>query len=195
MPRWLYSLLLYCALPCVAPWFLWKNRRDNQAWGGLRERLAFGLVQRADHPLWLHAASVGEMRSLAVLLRQLHRAGFPLLLTVGTMTGVAQARAFYRDLAKPPRPERRGLSVQAAPWDLPFAVRRFLRANQPLAGVFVETELWPNLIAAARHANVPLCLVSARLTERSLHGYLRWAPPVDARHGVFLHQHRRAERD
>ncbi len=74
------------------------------------------------------------MRSLAVLLRQLHRAGFPLLLTVGTVTGVAQARELYRDLVKAPRPGRRGLSVQAAPWDLPFAVRRFLRATQPLAG-------------------------------------------------------------
>ncbi len=176
MPRWLYSLLLYCVLPVAAPWFLWKNRREGEGLRGLRERLAFDLSPRDDHPLWLHAASVGEMRSLAVLLRQLHRAGFPLLLTVGTATGLGQARELYRDLTKAPRADRGGLSVQAAPWDLPCAVRRFLRANQPQIGIFVETELWPNLVAGVRHAGVPLCLVSARLTEKSLLGYLRWAP-------------------
>src|SRR5262249_5413383 len=120
--------------------------------------------------------SVGEVRSLAVLLRPLHRAGFPLLLTVGTPTGLAQARELYHELTAPPRADRRGLSLQAAPWDLPGAVRRFLRANQPHIGVFVESELWPNLLYAARRAGVPLGLVSARLSERSLNRYRRWAP-------------------
>jgi 3-deoxy-D-manno-octulosonic-acid transferase len=175
MPRWLYSLLLYCALPFVACWFLWKHRREA---GGARlaERLGLGLAQRDDHPLWLHAASVGEVRSLAILLRLLHRAGFALLLTVGTPTGLAHARKLYRDLAAAPHPDRRGLVLQAAPWDLPGTVRRFLRANQPHIGVFVETELWPNLLAGARRTQVPLGLVSARLSQRSLHRYLRWAP-------------------
>jgi 3-deoxy-D-manno-octulosonic-acid transferase len=174
MPRSLYSLLLYCALPFVACWFLWKHRRDEDA--QLAARLGLGLAQRDDHPVWLHAASVGEVRSLSILLRLLHRAGFALLLTVGTPTGLAHARQLYRDLAVPPRPGRRGLVLQAAPWDLPHAVRRFLRANQPHVGLFVETELWPNLLAAARRAQVPLGLASARLSERSLRRYLQWAP-------------------
>lgn len=175
MPRWLYSLLLYCALPFVACWFLWKHRREPDG-ARLAERLGFGLARRGDHPVWLHAASVGEVRSLAILLRLLHRSGFALLLTVGTPTGLAHARKLYRDLAVPPRPDRRGLVLQAAPWDLPSAVRRFLRANQPNIGLFVETELWPNLLAGARREQVPLGLASARLSERSLRGYLKWAP-------------------
>jgi 3-deoxy-D-manno-octulosonic-acid transferase len=175
MPRWLYSLLLYCALPFVAVWFLWKHRREAEG-ARLAERLGLGLARRDDHPVWLHAASLGEVRSLAILLRLLHRAGFALLLTVGTPTGLAHARKLYRDLAAPPRPGRCGLTLLAAPWDLPGAVRRFLRANQPNIGVFVETELWPNLLAAARSDQVPLGLVSARLSARSLHRYLRWAP-------------------
>lgn len=168
MARHLYSLLLYLALPFVALRFLWTGWHDPASRGSLRQRLGLGLEQRHDHPLWLHAASVGEVRSLAVLVRQLHRGGFRMLLTVGTPTGLTQARLMYRDLA--------GVSLQAAAWDLPGAVRRFLRAVQPSAGVFVETELWPNLLHAAGRAGVPLGLVSARLSERSLNRYLRWAP-------------------
>ncbi len=168
MPRRFYSLLLYVALPFAALRFVWTGWCNRANRGSLRERLGFALEPRADHPLWLHAASIGEVRSLAVLLRLLHRAGFTLLVTVGTPAGLATARQLYRDLER--------VSLQAAPWDLPGAVRRFLRAVQPNAGVFVETELWPNLLHAARHAGVPLGLVSARLSERSLRGYLRWAP-------------------
>lgn len=175
MPRWLYSLLLYCALPFVACWFLWKHRREREG-VRLSERLGLGLARRDDHPVWLHAASVGEVRSLAILLRLLHRSGFSLLLTVSTPTGLLHARKLYRDLAAPPRGDRRGLAVQAAPWDLPDAVQRFLRATQPNIGLFVETELWPNLLAAARRERVPLGLASARLSERSLRRYLKLAP-------------------
>jgi 3-deoxy-D-manno-octulosonic-acid transferase len=176
MPRWLYSLLLYGALPFLVPWLLWQQRRSGTARAGLAQRLAIGLPRRDDCPVWLHAASVGEVRSLAVVLRLMHRAGFALLLTVGTPTGLTQARELYRDLAAAPRPGRRGLTLQAAPWDLPGAVRRFLRANQPNIGVIVETELWPNLLLGAQRAQVPLGLVSARLSDRSLRRYRRWAP-------------------
>ncbi len=168
MSRRLYSLLLYCALPFVAAWFLWKGWRHPAYRGSLRERLGFGLARLADAPIWLHAASVGEVRSLNVLLRLLQRQGFALLLTVGTQTGLAQARRLYADL-----PE---LTVRAAPWDLPGAVRGFLRASRPQVGVFVETELWPNLVVGARAAGVPLGLVSARLSGKSTRRYKRWAP-------------------
>lgn len=168
LSRWLYSLLLYCALPFAAAWFLWKGRRHPAYRGSLRERLGLGLTQLPDAPLWLHAASVGEVRSLGVLLRLLHRQGFALLLTAGTPTGLVQARHLYGDLP--------GLTVRAAPWDLPGAVRRFLRASRPQVGVFVETELWPNLVTGARAAGVPLGLVSARLSEKSTQRYRRWAP-------------------
>jgi len=176
--RRLYSLLLYVALPFAAIWFLWNGWRTKANYGSLGARLGFGLEQREDHPLWLHAASVGEVRSLAVLLRALHRAGFALLLTVGTPAGLAQARQLYHELVVQRRAGQRGLSVLAAPWDLPGAARRFLRATQPNIGVIVETELWPNLVNAAQRAGVPLGLVSARLSARSLHGYLRWAPAL-----------------
>jgi 3-deoxy-D-manno-octulosonic-acid transferase len=112
---------------------------------------------------------MGEVRSLAVLVGELHRQGHAVLLTVATPAGLAQARAMYG---------RSGCRVEPAPWDLPGATRRFMRAARPRAGLIVETELWPNLVRAARLQGVPLGLVSARLSQRSLDRYLRWAPSL-----------------
>lgn len=171
MPRWLYSLLLRCASPLAAGWFTWRGWRQPAYRGSLRERLGWGLAARNDRPLWLHAASVGEVRALLPLLQRLHEEGLPLLLTVGTPTGLAQARALLGDMAA-----GAGIAVQAMPWDLPGASARFIAAARPRAGVFVETELWPNLVAAARRAELPLALVSARLSARSLRRYRQFAP-------------------
>jgi 3-deoxy-D-manno-octulosonic-acid transferase len=165
--RWLYSLLLYLLLPAVTLWFLWRGWRNAANRGSLRQRLGYGPV-RSDRPLWLHAASVGELRALAALLPELDDAA-PILITVTTPTGCARARELFAGAR---------FEVRAAPWDLPGATRRFLAAAGPRAGVFVETELWPNLVAAARARGVPLALVSARLSERSLRRYRRWAPSV-----------------
>jgi 3-deoxy-D-manno-octulosonic-acid transferase len=170
MPRWLYSTLLRGALPFAAVWFLWRGWRQPAYRGSLAQRLGFGLAPRAGRPLWLHAASMGEVQALAPLLRALHDedAQRPLLLTLVTPTGLARARELFADLPR--------LALQAAPWDLPGATARFLDATRPRAGVFVETELWPNLAAAARTAGVPLILASARLSGRSAVRYQRWMP-------------------
>lgn len=165
--RWLYSLLLYLLLPAFMLWFLWRGWRNAANRGSLKQRLGYGPV-RSDRPLWLHAASVGELRALAALLPELDDAA-PILITVTTPTGCARARELFAG-------ER--FEVRAAPWDLPGATRRFLAAAGPRAGVFVETELWPNLVAAAGMRKVPLALVSARLSERSLRRYRRWAPTL-----------------
>jgi 3-deoxy-D-manno-octulosonic-acid transferase len=173
MPRWLYSLLLRIALPFAALAFLLRGWRSPAYRGSLRERLGVSLPSRVDRPLWLHAASVGEVRALAVLVRALHTDGLPLLVTVGTPVGLARARELFADLCVS---TGAAFDVQSAPWDLPGSVQRFLRAARPQGAVFVETELWPNLVAVAAHAGLPLLLVSARLSVRSLTRYLRFAP-------------------
>lgn len=168
MPRWLYSLLLYLLLPFAALWNAWRGWRTPALRSALGERLAWHCTPRSDGPLWLHAASVGELRALSALHRKLHDLPTPMLVTVGTATGLTRARELFAQDSR--------VTVQAACWDLPGAVRRFLDSVRPSAAVFVETELWPNLIAGTRSRRIPLALVSARLSERSLRGYTRWAP-------------------
>jgi 3-deoxy-D-manno-octulosonic-acid transferase len=88
-----------------------------------------------------------------------------ILLTHMTATGRAAGHALYGD------------SVQQAwlPYDVPFAVDAFLARFRPRVGLLMETEVWPNLVAACRERDIPLCLVNARLSERSAAGYARFA--------------------
>jgi 3-deoxy-D-manno-octulosonic-acid transferase len=178
MARLLYTLLLALMLPLFIIWMKWRGWRNPVHRGSLRQRLALGLQQRQDRPLWLHAASVGEVQALSGLVRLLlkERPAQQLLITVGSPTGVARAvRLFAQDMQVRPGEQPR-VTVLLAPFDLPGIARRFLAANRPLAGAFVETELWPNMIAVASRAGVPLSMVSARVSERSTRGYLRFAP-------------------
>jgi 3-deoxy-D-manno-octulosonic-acid transferase len=176
MARLFYTLLLVLLLPFVSVWMKWRGWRKPAHRGSLRQRLSVGLQQRTDRPLWLHAASVGEVQALAGLVRLLlqQRPMQPLLITVGSPTGVTRAEALFAQEIQAPGAGR--VTVSLAPFDLPGVARRFLAANRPLAGVFVETEIWPNMIAAATSAGVPLTMVSARVSERSTRSYLRYAP-------------------
>ena len=163
--RALYTLLWYLALPWLPLRLWWRGRRER----GYRERIGerFGAYRGAARApvLWVHAVSLGETRAAAPLVERIRRA-YPdatVLLTHMTATGRAAGHALFGDDV-----------VQAwLPYDVPFAVRAFLRHFRPRAGMIVETELWPNLVALAGAAGVPLYLVNGRLSERSARGYAR----------------------
>jgi 3-deoxy-D-manno-octulosonic-acid transferase len=141
--------------------------RPNSSTGAaerLGERLGHASRPRPDGPLaWLHAISVGESVSLLPLIARLaaERPALNILVTSGTR---ASADILARRL--PPHALH-----QYAPVDTPGAVGRFLAYWRPDVGIFVESELWPNLILAAREAGVRLALVSARITEKSAKGW------------------------
>ena len=110
--------------------------------------------------VWIHAVSLGETRAAAILVPVL-RQQWPhmqLLLTHGTATG----RAEGAKLLQP------GDLQVWQPWDTPAAVERFLRRFRPSVGVLMETEVWPNLVAACRAQGMPLVLANARLSAKSL---------------------------
>ncbi|HXC57882.1 MAG TPA: 3-deoxy-D-manno-octulosonic acid transferase [Steroidobacteraceae bacterium] len=179
MPLPLYSLLLRLLLPLQVLRFWWRGWRHPVYRGSVRAHLSFGLVVRHDRPLWLHAASAGEVQALAGLLRQLRErhASLPLLLTVGTATGLLRARELFAGwLGEALADGVPVLTVQPAPWDLPGATRRFMRSSSPRLGVFVEKEIWPNLVRSAADSHVPLLLVSARVSVRSTERYRRFMP-------------------
>src|SRR5690606_212364 len=130
----------------------------------LDERLGYASVPRPPGRLvWLHGVSVGESLSLLPLAQALAAPGRTLPVTSGTRTSAEL-------LAKRLPP---GVIHQYAPVDGPAAVRRFLDHWRPDAGVQVESELWPNLILAAKARGVKLALVSARMTQASADGWAR----------------------
>jgi 3-deoxy-D-manno-octulosonic-acid transferase len=110
--------------------------------------------------VWIHAVSLGETRAAAVLLQALRAANpeLRLLLTHGTATGRTQGEGLLRE----------GDVQVWQPWDTPAVVQRFLRHFKPCIGIILETELWPNWVAQCSQANVPLVLVNARMSDKSM---------------------------
>jgi len=160
MIRPLYSLVVIGAQPLLRR----KLRRRGKAEPGYLEHVEerFGRYHGATEPgrLWIHAVSLGETRAAAILLDALRKAqpGVRILLTHGTATGRAEGRRLLRE----------GDAQAWLPWDTPRAVRGFLDHFRPAAGILMETEVWPNLMAACRARGIPLALANARLSEKSL---------------------------
>lgn len=109
---------------------------------------------------WLHAVSLGEMRAAMPLIAAMREAHpqWRLLLTNGTATGRAEGQQYLQS----------GDIQVWQPWDSRHACQQFLRHFQPACALIMETEVWPNLLAATREQKVPLALVNARLSAQSL---------------------------
>ncbi|MBS0320271.1 MAG: lipid IV(A) 3-deoxy-D-manno-octulosonic acid transferase [Proteobacteria bacterium] len=165
MMRALYTLLWWVALPLLPLRLWWRGRREP----GYREHVGerFGRYAKPlpRGALWVHAVSAGETRAAAPLIARLRDAypDLPILLTCMTATGRAAGRELYGDT----------VFQCFLPYDVPFAVRRFLSAAAPRIGVLLETELWPNLVRIGAQAGVPIVLANARLSARSAAGYAR----------------------
>ena len=163
--RLLYSLAWLLATPLAMAYLLWRSLRQPAYRANWTERFGWHSRRPGSQPLiWLHAVSVGETRAAQPLVKAL-AAQYPqahLLITCMTPTG----RETARELFAKPLGER--FHQAYLPYDQAGAQRRFLKAWRPQVGLLMETELWPNLMAAATEANVPVALVSARLSQKSL---------------------------
>ena len=175
MWRLCYTLAIRIAAPFILARLWWRGRREPLYRRRIAERFGYyrdGMPRRLgaaphDRPvIWIHAVSVGEARASAALVRSLAaaHADHEIVLTCMTAAG--------RETLK----ELHGESVQIAwlPYDYPGAVRRFLERFRPRLGVLVETEIWPNLLAACSSYGVPVLLANARMSEKSALGYRRW---------------------
>lgn len=155
-----------------------RARRGKEDAARLGERLGHA---GADRPrgrvLWIHAASVGESLSVLPLIARLAQAhpDAALLVTTGTVTS---ACLMADRLPK-------GAVHQFVPVDTPQAVASFLDHWRPEAGIFVESELWPNLILGARARGIPLALVNARMSASSVRGWRWWTAAARALTGSF----------
>lgn len=170
--RGLYTLALRVALPFILLRLWWRGRRER----GYRENIAerFGKHAADRNPsrpaakiLWIHAVSVGEARAAAPLVHALRQAlpDHRLLMTCMTAAGRATLEQLYGEVA----------SIVWLPYDYPGAAHRFLEHFKPRLGVLMETELWPNLLAACAGKGVPVLLANARMSEKSARRYARWA--------------------
>ncbi|HEX2760195.1 MAG TPA: 3-deoxy-D-manno-octulosonic acid transferase, partial [Rhizomicrobium sp.] len=141
-----------------------RAARGKEDWARVNERLGLaGLPRPEGRLVWIHGASVGESLSALPLIGKLLEDGnIHVLVTSGTVTSAAMMGQRLP----------RGAIHQFVPLDTPGAVARFLDHWKPDAGLFVESDLWPNLILMAKARGVKLALVNARISARSAE---RWA--------------------
>ena len=168
MNRLIYSALLYLAIPLVLLRLVVQTRK-NKAYGQRWwERFGFfPALSRAQPVIWVHSVSVGETIASAPMVRELLKA-YPhhrLLITTMTPTGSDQVRALHKEVL--------GSRVEHVycPYDLPDVQSRFLNKVNPVIALVIDTELWPNTVAACKKRNIPMVIVNARLSARSAKGY------------------------
>jgi 3-deoxy-D-manno-octulosonic-acid transferase len=198
MARRVYGWLLQA----LQPWLRRKLRRRGVDEPGYLEAIdeRFGhytqpsAAQSGVTYVWVHAVSLGETRAAAVLLQALREVlsdaqrDFKILLTHGTATGRAQGQSLLQV----------GDVQVWQPWDTPAVVQRFLQHFQPRAALVLETEVWPNWVALCRQAGVPMMLVNARMSDKSMRQAQRLAwlsrPAYQGLTAVFAQTQADAER-
>lgn len=168
--RFIYSCVLTLLLPCVLLVFVLLGRK-NPAWlKRIPERLG-----RVPHTppaggIWIHAASVGEVQASSAFVKALQERlpNTPIIVTTFTPTGSEQVRRSF------------GESVyhMYVPLDYGWMINRFLNRLQPALLILMERELWPNMLAVTHKQGVPIVLANARLSEKSLQGYLKYSAIV-----------------
>ena len=165
---WVRNLIYLTLLGLLTPVLLWKAWRTGKYREGWRQKLLGEVPKRTSNRpcAWFHAVSMGEIRVLHRLVPQFaqQHPDWDIVVSTTTLTGKQVALEQFSDYA-----------VFYCPLDFTWAVSRALRRLQPTLIVLAELEIWPNFIAGAQRAGVPVCVVNGRLSERSHRGYRRLA--------------------
>ena len=161
----IWSVAVYLVLPFAILNLFWRGIRYPAYWSRWPERFGYLESMRDQPVIWVHAVSVGEVRSSAVLIDEL-RSCFPghrILVTTMTPTGSEQVKELFGSC----------VSHAYVPYDLPGSVCRFMSRVSPEFAVIAETEFWPYLFKACRDRKIPLFLINVRLSQQSFRRYLR----------------------
>lgn len=159
---WLWSMLWTLGLPLILIYLRRRARRDPAYGTHLAER--FGRYPRPmPGAVWIHAVSLGELRSAVPLIRALLARGDRVVVTHFTPAGRGETERVFA-------PEITAGRVQAVwvPLETQWAYRGFFRAFRPRYGLVMEIEIWPRMVFAARAAGVPLFMCNAQYPRRSM---------------------------
>jgi 3-deoxy-D-manno-octulosonic-acid transferase len=159
----LYEAIWHLLIPFVILRLLWRSRHHRGYRQHIAERFGFyGAKKLQTQPIWIHAVSVGETHATQALIERLLHEGHPVLLTHMTPTGREAGSALYWKAIQQGR-----LQQVYLPYDICWAIERFLKRFRPQLGLLMETEAWPGFVFRAHQLGIPLFLINARLSERS----------------------------
>lgn len=165
--RILYTTLFFIGLPLIILRLIWRGFRAPAYWRRWSERFGSSPILSEQSPIiWIHAVSVGEVEASRPIIKTLQTEypEYQILLTTMTPTGSERVKLLFADT----------VTHCYLPYDLPFAINRFLKRTHPKFGIIMETEIWPNLLLKCQKMMIPLVLANARMSERSAKGYARF---------------------
>src|SRR3954465_12380120 len=171
-----YQKLSSAVVPLAPALIKPRLRQGKEDPARIDERRGMSQDIRPQGPLvWIHGASVGEVLAAAALIERLRALGIRVLLTSGTVTSAAiVAKRFPSDVIH-----------QYVPYDSPRYVGRFLDHWQPTLALFIESDLWPNLILSSAARRVPMVLINGRMSHRSFPRWRRGSNTISALLGRF----------
>lgn len=186
--HFLYNLLTYLLFIPLAIYWLVRAAGNRTYLDRLLQRFGFGFPD-LEACIWIHAVSVGEVQAAVPLIKAL-RVRYPqqqLLVTTVTPTGAARVYAQFGD----------SVLHCFIPFEFPHAIRNFFSSIKPRLAMIVETEIWPNLYRGCGTRDIPLVLVSARISPRSVSGYRRLLPLIreTLSHGIVIAAQSQADAD
>jgi 3-deoxy-D-manno-octulosonic-acid transferase len=168
----IYNILFIIGFLLSWPYFTWRMWRRGNISGHFWQRLGFynhekrKRLQKLQNPIWIHAVSVGEIMLAKVLLIEIRKLNPKqhIVLTTTTQTGRKIGETLVDDQT----------ALLYTPTDFLYSVRRAYQQIRPKMLVLVEGEIWPNYLWCAERRNIPVCLVNARLSNRSHRRYQRF---------------------
>ena len=172
----LYRRLSAAAVPLAPALIKRRLKQGKEDPARVSERRGMSADVRPRGPLvWIHGASVGEVLAAAALIEKLRALNLRILLTSGTVTSAAiVAKRFPADIIH-----------QYVPYDSPRYVARFLDHWQPSLALFIESDLWPNLILSSAARRLPMVLINGRMSQRSFPRWRRVSGTISALLGKF----------
>jgi 3-deoxy-D-manno-octulosonic-acid transferase len=171
-----YRRLSAAAVPLAPALIKRRLKQGKEDPARVGERRGMSADIRPDGPLvWIHGASVGEVLAAAALIERLRALNIRILLTSGTVTSAAiVAKRFPADIIH-----------QYVPYDSPRYVARFLDHWRPSLALFIESDLWPNLILSSAARRLPMVLINGRMSQRSFPRWRRITATISALLGRF----------
>ena len=178
--RLMYHTLTYILLPFLILFWFAKSLSNKSYLDRLTQRFGFGYPKLKSGSIWIHAVSVGEVQATIPLVNELklHYPYKEIIITTVTPTGSKQVKNIFKGAVK----------TSYIPFETNFAIKNFFNSIKPSVALIMETEIWPNLYKECGSRGIPLILVSARISEKSLINYKRFLPLFrdTLSHGILI---------
>lgn len=163
-----YIFLTVLLTPIYAAYWFFRGIVNKSYWDRFGQRFGLGYPNLSAGCIWVHAVSVGEVQAAAPLIRRLMKrfSHYPVLVTTVTPTGAERVRLLFGDT----------VYHSYIPFETPNTVKQFFNSVNPRIALVMETEIWPNLYNECGRRKIPLVLVSARISPKSVKRYRRFLP-------------------